>query len=378
MTSHPDWGTRTKATEAATAFSAQIKNRYGPSALPSPSPTTVLPTTNPNSPQPTVLITGLTRNSLGEAAALAIAAQGPALLILASRTPANLDYVAREIASVRPSTAVATVQLDLLSQASVRRAAGAIRRLAPRLDVLVNNAGVMTRARRTSPEGVEAQFAINHVGPFLLTNLLVGLLVAAAEARGGTEGEGGEGGVMQASPRVVNVSSLGLRLSPVRFHDYNVEGREVPPEERGPPDDKLPKQFVSEVDGYRGFTAYGQSKTANVLFAVALTQRLKSRGVVAYGLHPGSIWTNLSRDLDEEGNAAIAGTAKDWKSPDEGASTVIVAAFDPALNEPSGSFLSDCQFYEPPPYATDPEIADRLWSLSEDLVKEKFDLSSKL
>ncbi|KAL1619833.1 hypothetical protein SLS54_006431 [Diplodia seriata] len=350
MTSHPEWGTRTKATEAATAFSAQIKNRY-------------------------VLITGLTRNSLGEAAALAIAAQGPALLILASRTPANLDYVAREIASVRPSTAVATVQLDLLSQASVRRAAAAIRRLAPRLDVLVNNAGVMTRARRTSPEGVEAQFAINHVGPFLLTNLLVGLLVKAAEARGGTEGEG-EGPV--ASPRVVNVSSLGLRLSPVRFHDYNVEGREVPPEERGPPDDKLPKQFVSEVDGYRGFTAYGQSKTANVLFAVALTQRLKSRGVVAYGLHPGSIWTNLSRDLDEEGNAAIAGTAKDWKSPDEGASTVIVAAFDPALNEPSGSFLSDCQFYEPPPYATDPEIADRLWSLSEDLVKEKFDLSSKL
>ncbi|KKY27781.1 putative short-chain dehydrogenase reductase sdr [Diplodia seriata] len=223
MTSHPEWGTRTKATEAATAFSAQIKNRY-------------------------VLITGLTRNSLGEAAALAIAAQGPALLILASRTPANLDYVAREIASVRPSTAVATVQLDLLSQASVRRAAAAIRRLAPRLDVLVNNAGVMTRARRTSPEGIEAQFAINHVGP----------------------------------------------------------------------------------------------------------------------------------DLDEEGNAAIAGTAKDWKSPDEGASTVIVAAFDPALNEPSGSFLSDCQFYEPPPYATDPEIADRLWSLSEDLVKEKFDLPSKL
>ncbi|KAL1649160.1 hypothetical protein SLS58_001734 [Diplodia intermedia] len=350
MTSHPEWGTRTKATEAATAFSNQIKDRY-------------------------VLITGLTRNSLGEAAALAIAAQGPALLILASRTPANLDYVAGEIRSVRPATAVATVPLDLLSQASVRRAAAAVRRLAPRLDVLVNNAGVVTRARRTSPEGVEAQFATNHVGPFLLTNLLAGMLVAAADQAKAGEGEGA---VVRASPRVVNVSSLGLRLSPVRFHDYNVEGKEVPPEERGPPDDKLPRQFVSEVDGYRGFTAYGQSKTANVLFAVALTQRLKSRGVVAYGLHPGSIWTNLSRDLNEEGYAAIAGTAKDWKSPDEGASTVIVAAFDPALNEPSGSFLSDCQFYEPPPYATDPDIADRLWSLSEDLVKEKFDLSSKL
>ncbi|KAF4314099.1 Short-chain dehydrogenase/reductase SDR [Botryosphaeria dothidea] len=343
MTSHPDWGSRTKATDAATAFANDIKGRY-------------------------VLITGVSRNSLGEASALAIAAHDPALLVLASRTQSSLDEVAAEIHSIRPSTAVLTVQLDLLSQASVRRAAADISDCVPRLDVLINNAGMVTQTRRTSPEGVEAQFATNHLGPFLLTNLLAPkLLAAAADAPA------------PGATRVVNVSSLGLRLSPVRFHDYNVEGGvELPPDERGPPDEALPPAFTRDVDGYRGFVAYGQSKTANVLFAVGLTDRLRAKGVVAYGLHPGSIWTNLSRDLNEDGYAAIEGTASDWKSPDEGASTIIVAAFDPALNEPAGSFLSDCQYYDAPAYATDPEIAERLWNLSEELVKENFEYSAKL
>ncbi|EKG20850.1 Short-chain dehydrogenase/reductase SDR [Macrophomina phaseolina MS6] len=342
MTSHPDWGVRTRATDAATAFSNEIKGRY-------------------------VLITGVSRNSLGEASALAIAVHDPALLILASRTQSNLDEVAAEIHSIRPSTAVMTVQLDLLSLDSVRRAVADIRESIPRLDVLINNAGMVTQTRRTSPEGVEAQFATNHLGPFLLTNLLAPkLLAAAADAPS------------PGATRVVNVSSLGLRLSPVRFHDYNLEGAEVPPEERGPPDDALPAAFTRDVDGYRGFMAYGQSKTANVLFAVGLTERLRAKGVVAYALHPGSIWTNLSRDLTKDGYAAIEGTATDWKSPDEGAATIVVAAFDPALNEPAGSFLSDCQYYDPPSYATDPEVAEKLWGLSEELVKEQFEYSAKL
>ncbi|KAF9630440.1 Short-chain dehydrogenase/reductase SDR [Lasiodiplodia theobromae] len=350
MTSHPDWGIRTKATDAARAFSSQIKDRY-------------------------ILITGVSRTSIGEALALAIAAQGPALLILASRTRSRLDEVAAEIRSIRPATAVMTVQVDLLSQDSVRRAAAQISAAVPRLDVLVNNAGMVTQTRRTSPDGVEAQFATNHLGPFLLTNLLAPKLLAAA----GVVAAAADGHGSVASARVVNVSSLGLRLSPVRFHDYNVEGKEVPPEERGPPDDKVPKGFIAaSEDGYRGFVAYGQSKTANVLFAVGLTERLKGRGVLAFAVHPGSIWTNLSRDLNDEGYATIASTAKDWKSPDEGASTIVVAAFDPALNEPSGTFLSDCQYFEPPAYATDPEIAEKLWSLSEELVHEKFDPLSKL
>ncbi|GME48289.1 Short-chain dehydrogenase/reductase SDR [Neofusicoccum parvum] len=344
MTSHPDWGVRTKATDAATAFSNEIKGRY-------------------------VLITGVSRNSLGEASALAIAAHDPALLILASRTQSKVDEVADEIQSIRPTTPVKTVLLDLLSQDSVRRAAAEISTAVPRLDVLINNAGMVTQTRHLSPEGVEAQFATNHLGPFLLTNLLAPKLLAAASA----DGDGGPG-----ATRVVNVSSMGLRLSPVRFHDYNLEGLEVPAEERGPPDDALPPAFTADVDGYRGFAAYGQSKTANVLFAVGLTARLRAKGVVAYGLHPGSIWTNLSRDLNKDGYAAIEGTATDWKSPDEGASTIVVAAFDPALNEPAGSFLSDCQYYEPPSYATDAEIAERLWALSEELVRESFEYSPKL
>lgn len=117
------------------------------------------------------------------------------------------------------------------------------------------------------------------------------------------------------------------------------------------------------------------------------------------GAANAGIWTNLSRDLNKDGYAAIEGTASDWKSPDEGASTIIVAAFDSALNgecprpgchgdggggwanglaEPAGSFLSDCQYYDAPAYATDPEIAERLWNLSEELVKENFEYSAKL
>ncbi|OJD30474.1 retinol dehydrogenase [Diplodia corticola] len=345
MTSYPEWGPKTKATDVAIAFSKQIKGRY-------------------------VLVTGISRNSLGEATALAIAAQGPALLILASRTPSSLDYVADEIRSVQPATPVATVTVDLLSQASVRAAAAKISDLVPRLDVIINNAGVMTRTRRTSPEGIEGQFATNHLGPFLLTNLLAPKLLAAAAASPSSSSASG--------PRVVNVSSFGVYISPVRFHDYNLEGAlddsDIPPEERGKAPEKLPKAFAANIDGYRGFIAYGQSKSAQVLFAVELTRRLKESGVVAVALHPGAIWTNLSRDLDEEGYEAIAGGAKEFKSPDEGASTMIVAAFDPALNEPSGSFLSDCQYHEPPPYATDPALAEKLWSLSEELVKQKFDL----
>lgn len=224
-----------------------------------------------------VLITGASPNSLGEATALAIARSQPALLILASRTRSKLDAVASRLVAdgLLPSASVRTVELDLCSQASVRAAAAAVAGLTPRLDVLINNAGINTQHRRLSPEGVEATFATNHVGPFLLTTLLLPLLRAAAAAAAPGE------------TRIVNVSSDGHRLVPMRFSDYNLEGKAALPDEL-PRSKALPDWFTKGGKGYSGVLAYNMSKTAAVLLTVGLKQRLRTQGIQSFAANPGS------------------------------------------------------------------------------------------
>ena len=160
-----------------------------------------------------------------------------------------------------------------MSQDSVRKAAAEIAKLTPRIDIVINNAGFMTPKRQLTAEGIEAQFGANHIGHFLLTNLLVPQLLAAAESN------------PPGTTRIVNLTSLGHRLSPIRFHDYNFEGKEIPAEEQHPP---LPPMFAKGADGaYNGYVSYGQAKTANILFSVELNRLLKDKGVVSYAVHPG-------------------------------------------------------------------------------------------
>lgn len=147
--------------------------------------------------------------------------------------------------------------------------------LTDHLDVLINNAGVSLQERQYSPEGIELTFATNHLGHFLLTTLLLPLLRPGA--------------------RIVNVSSSGHRISPVRFSDINfddeVDGPEkgkmaVPEEEQAPPN--IPAWTKGRApDGFQGAVAYGMSKSANILFTVALKRRLASKGVDSFALHPG-------------------------------------------------------------------------------------------
>ncbi|KAF2250950.1 NAD(P)-binding protein [Trematosphaeria pertusa] len=332
---HPEWNQETGGLEVAKAFADQIRGKN-------------------------VLITGVSPESIGSSTALSIASQSPALLILASRTQSKLDTVCKSIKDACPTVAVHSVLLDLMSQASVKKAAAEVAKLTDRLNIIINNAGIMTPKRQLTAEGIEAQFGSNHIGHFLLTNLLMPQLLTAAKAS--TSG----------STRVVNLTSLGHRLSPIRFHDYNFEGKEIPPEEAHMP---LPPMFTKGAEGaYNGYVAYGQGKSANILFSVELTRLLKGKGVVSYAVHPGSIWTGLSRDLDPDGEAAIRKTSPFWKNHDQGAATSLVAAFDPALNEPKGILLHDCQICDAAPHATDPKIAERLWTLSEKLVKRDFKL----
>jgi len=193
--------------------------------------------------------------------ALAIAAHEPALLIIASRTKENINSV---ISKINPKIDAKAVEIDLSSQASIRKAAEEINGLTERLDVVINNAAVNVVDRQFTKEGIELHFGTNHIGLFLLTNLVISKIEAAEKSR------------------IINISSAGHRGSPVRFSDYNFDKKDVPVEEQTPPD--LPPAFLDpERAPYSSFVAYGQSKTANILFTVSL----RKLGIVSYAVHPG-------------------------------------------------------------------------------------------
>jgi NAD(P)-dependent dehydrogenase (short-subunit alcohol dehydrogenase family) len=193
---------------------------------------------------------------------------------LASLTKPKIEEVARKINEAFPDVQIQIITFDLASQESIRQAAKEINADTPKIDVLINNAGVVSSARRWTKEGIELQFGANHIGHFLLTSLLIDKLKAAA--RQSTPG----------ATRVVNITSLAHRLSPIRFHDYNFEGKEIPDDEK--PMKGISDRMLRGTDGYPGFLAYGQSKTANVLFASELARRFHDQGINAFSVHPGS------------------------------------------------------------------------------------------
>ncbi|RYP84099.1 hypothetical protein DL769_001244 [Monosporascus sp. CRB-8-3] len=306
----------------------------------------------------TFVITGAGTQSIGGYTAVALAKAGPAHVVLVSRNPATVQPVLDEIKATAPNVKATFVRCDLSDQDSVRGAAARILEAAPAIDVLINNAGVMALKEYTvDKRGNEMQFSANHIGHFLLTNLLAPALFSAAATAAAGEA------------RVVNLTSAGHRISPFRFDDYNFSGGRT----------------------YNPFTAYGQSKTANILFSVGLTARLRARGVTSTAVHPGSIRdTRLGDHLKaapggieavfpQVAEAALRNTGREWpqdtlepKTLSQGSSTTLVAALDPELPARSPAYLANCQISEPYEYASDPENAERLWELSEQLVGQKF------
>ncbi|KAK8092902.1 NAD(P)-binding protein [Apiospora kogelbergensis] len=298
----------------------------------------------------TVLVTGATPGGLGAAFALAIAKQRPACIVLATRSRATADETAAQIHAAAPDVRVRCVELDLGSQAQVRAAAAEVNALDETVDVLVNNAGVMACPYAQTVDGIERQFGTNFVGHFLFTNLLLPKMLA----RG-------------VPVRVVNVSSDGHRFSHVRFEDLGFEDGKV----------------------YDRWTAYAQSKTANMLFSLSLAEKLGNKNLVSVSLHPGVIWTNLGRDVKTEefsqiseldriqGHRSILAKGFKTKTLESGVATHVVAAFHPSLDAPelNGSYLQDCnpvKREEMLPWGRDPIDAERLWKVGEQLVSQSF------
>lgn len=234
--------------------------------------------------------------------------------------------------------------LKLDSLESIRRFASDTLAAHERIDLLINNAGIMAPPLQRTEEGFESQFGTNHLGHFLLTNLLMPALLKAAPAR------------------VVSLASAGHHMSDILWDDPNFEH--------------------NPYDKWKG---YGQAKTANILFTIELNRRFADQGVDAFAAHPGSIRTGLSAHFTDQDRSEItdqltaANRPLNFKSIEGGAATSVWAATAPELQGHGGVYLEDCQVSRPgvagsfeglAPWAADPDSARRLWDLSERLVGE--------
>ena len=296
----------------------------------------------------TVFITG-GYSGLGQETARAMAAKG-AHVIISGRDATKLAAAADALAE-ETGAAIDTLVCDLASLESVRAAADEANERFDKIDLLINNAGVMACDEAKTADGLEMQFGTNHIGHFLLTNLLLPLVEKGTR------------------PRIVNLSSRGHHIAPVDFDDPNFERRD-----------------------YDKWVSYGQSKTANVLFAVGLEQRLADKGIHAYALHPGGIHTNLGRRMSEEDAqnlmARIQTAAEErgeepqpFKTIPQGAATTCWVATADDLEGAGGLYCEDCHVADEDnedtgggvrSYAIDRDKADRLWAMSEDMVGQTF------
>ena len=291
----------------------------------------------------TVIVTG-GYSGIGLETTKALAREG-AEVIVPVRSPAKAeDNLAGVGGNVR------TASLDLSDLGSIREFAASMVQELTDLHALVNNAGIMACPEARVGPGWESQFGVNHMGHFALTSGLMPLLSK-------TEGA-----------RVVALTSAAHKLSDIRWDDIQFQG-----------------------GGYDKWQAYGQAKTANALFANALSRRMRDTGGLAFSVHPGGIFTPLQRHLPQEEMIALGWLGEDgepselakegFKTPEQGCSTTLWAATSPLLQGKPGVYCEDCDVASPTdtgnpaarfvgvdPHACDDEAAERLWEISAELL----------
>ena len=271
----------------------------------------------------TVLITGGT-GGIGRAAAVGLASLG-ARVGVTGRDRDRAEAAAAAIVSESGNPSVDVFVADMSSQAEVRRLADEILAAYPRLDVLLNNVGGFWAHRHVTADGLEHTFALNHLAPFLLTNLLLDRLVASSPAR------------------VVTVSSGAESMGTVNFDDLMGE------------------------QNYSGSRAYNQSKLANVMFAYELAKRLEGTGVTSTALHPGLTSTAFSAE-DPAMGLLVTILRPFMKSPKRGAETPVYLASSPEAEGLTGQFFANRKVKESHKSSYDTAITGRLWQVSADLV----------
>ena len=260
-------------------------------------------------------------------------------------TPARrTDVALKELEGIVPKENV--VEMDLAKPKSVQNFVDDFSKQVSKLDILINNAGVMACPEMRTPEGWELQFAVNQIGHFILTKGLLPKMQAAGDAR------------------LVTLSSTGHKMSGIRWDDIHFKN-----------------------SNYEKWTAYGQSKTAASLLAVEVDKRMKDSGVRAFGVHPGGIMTPLQRHLQQEEMIALGWMDKDgqptervakmFKTPTQGASTTLWAATSPQLDNIGGVYCENCdvasstdegensRYIGVNDWAVDSEEASRLWHETE-------------
>jgi NAD(P)-dependent dehydrogenase (short-subunit alcohol dehydrogenase family) len=297
-----------------------------------------------------IVITGAS-SGLGEESTRALASKGAQITMLA-RDPDKNAAAAERVRSQVPDAQLELGTVDLADFASIRSFTDSHLADHDRIDILMNNAGVMACPQGQTADGFEMQFGTNHLGHFLLTARLFPAVTAGED------------------PRIVNLSSAGHTTSDVNLDDINFDNGDYDP-----------------------WIAYGRAKTANALFTRGLAQRFGDDGLLSFAVHPGGIMTALGRHLTDEliaqmmertqsrGDASDDSPGFSFKSLEAGAATQVWACVAPELAEHNGAYLADCQLGvengDPnstgfADYLLDDANTDRLWTMSEELVDQPF------
>jgi retinol dehydrogenase 12 len=263
------------------------------------------------------LVTGAT-HGIGLESARALATAGASVLVH-GRDKARAADVAAMLARTTGNPRVSAVQADFARLADIRRLAQELDAQLPRLDVLINNAGMMSAVRATSAEGYDLTFAVNHLAPFLLTNLLLPKLKHSSPAR------------------IVVVASTAHRGARLDFDDL----------------------MNAKVSGL--LPAYSRSKLANILFTRALARRLDGTGVTVNALHPGLVQSHIFRD-SRLLRIVLGGVGRFFMlTPAQGARTSVYLATSPEVAGASGGYYERCRLIDPSPAAQDELDGERLW-----------------
>jgi NAD(P)-dependent dehydrogenase (short-subunit alcohol dehydrogenase family) len=268
-----------------------------------------------------VVLTGATAG-IGQAAAEFFAEAGADLLLVA-RNAERAEQTTQRLRERRPDCRVDLVLADLASQKQVRRAADEILAACPKIDVLFNNAGLVTLKRSETEDGIESTFAVNHLAYFLLTNLLAPRLRETPRAR-----------------IVLTASDAHRFAGPLDFDDLSAE------------------------QDFRGMRVYGRSKCANILYTRELAQRLAGSDVTVNCFHPGMVRSELGTSEGLMGRVAQKLIWPFARTAAKGAETGVYLATSPEVEGKSGGYYFNCKPHEPKPWAQDDDNARRLWDES--------------